>query len=73
MANVFKQLQALLPDPPLQIGTVTAITSGVCTLQLPGGGVAHVRGEASVNDVVFFRDQVIEGTTSSLPIEVIEI
>lgn len=73
MANLFKALQALLPSAPLQIGTVTVVEGGVCMLQLPGGGVAHARGEALVNDVVFFRDEVIEGPAPSLPIEVIEI
>lgn len=73
MANLFKQLQALLPAAPLQVGTVAAVADGVCTLVLAGGGLAQARGTAAVDDQVFFRDGAIEGPAPDLPLEVIEV
>jgi hypothetical protein len=71
--NPYKALLALLPNPQPQIGTVLIVIDGVATIELPGGGRTQARGEASTNDVVFFRDGVIEGPAPSLPIELIEV
>lgn len=73
MLNVYQQFKALLPDSPLQVGTVTAAASGVATVQLPGGGRLSVRGTATVGQKVFVRDGVIQALASDLPIELIEI
>lgn len=73
MRNPYKLLRDLLPQPPLQVGTVTAFADGGATLQLPGGGIAKARGNAAVNDHVFFRNEVIEGPAPNLPVEVIEV
>jgi hypothetical protein len=73
MHNVYQQFRQLLPDPPLQAGTVTAIGAGVLTLQLPGGAAITVRGEAQVGQNVFFRDGAVEGVAPNLALEVIEI
>lgn len=73
MRNPYKLLRDLLPQPPLQVGTVTAFANGVATLQLPGGGIATARGIIAVNDHVFFRNEVIEGPAPNLPVEVIEV
>lgn len=73
MFNPFKRLMALIPDPPLQVGTVSSTDSGVATLALPGGGLTQARGAATVGSKVFFRDGLIEGPAPNLPIEVIEI
>lgn len=35
MHNVYEQFRQLLPDAPLQAGTVTEIGAGVVTVQLP--------------------------------------
>jgi len=73
LRNPYQVLLGLLPAAPLQVGTVVSITGGVASIQLPGGGVAQARGEATVNDRVYFRDGVIEGPAPSLPIELIEV
>ena len=73
MHNVYEQLRRLLPDPPLQAGTVTEVGSGVLTVELPGGGLLNARGSAVVGQKVFVRDGVIEAVAPSLPIELIEI
>lgn len=35
--NVYWQFRQLIPDPPLQAGTVIDVGSGVVTVELPGG------------------------------------
>jgi hypothetical protein len=73
MNNIYEQFRRLIPDPPLQAGTVVGIGSGVVTVQLPGGGLIQARGNASINQMVFVRDDVIEGIAPSLTTEIIEI
>lgn len=73
MRNPFVELIELLPSYPLQVGTVSAFSDGVCTLTLPGGGVIQARGTAGIGDKVFFRDGVIEGSAPSLPVELIDV
>jgi hypothetical protein len=73
MHNVYQQFRQLLPDPPLQAGTVTVVGAGVVTVQLPGGGILIARGDAQVGQTVFVRDDVIEGVAPSLTLEQIEI
>lgn len=73
MRNPYAALKALLPDPPLQIGDVIDVSGGVATVQLPGGGIATARGDATVGQKVFFRDGAIEGTAPDLPVEVIDV
>jgi hypothetical protein len=71
--NPYKLLLDLLPQAPLQVGTVLSTDGGVATIELPGGGTVQARGEAAVGDRVFLRDGVIEGLAPVLPIEVIEV
>jgi len=71
--NPWKALQALVAGPPLQVGTVVSVDSGVATIALPGGGVVQARGSGTAGQRVFFRDGSIEGEAPNLPIEVIEI
>jgi len=73
MSNIFRQFLDLLPARPLQVGTVIAASGSACTVQLPGGGLLQVRGEATVADHVFVRDGVIEGAAPSLTITTIEV
>ena len=73
MRNLFKQLQDLIPQPPLQVGVVASVTAGVATVTLPGGGTLQARGTATVGQTVFVRDGLIEGQAPSLTIEVITI
>ena len=76
MHNLYQQFRALLPDPPLQVGTVTEVsevTGGVVTVQLPGGGLLKARGNAQVGQKVFVRDAVVEAIAPNLTLELIEI
>lgn len=73
MHNLYQQFRALLPHPPLLVGTVAAVAPGVVSVQLPGGGRLNARGQALVGQNVFVRDGVIEAIAPSLPLEVIDI
>jgi len=61
MHNLYQQFRQLLPDAPLQAGTVLEVGSGVVLVVLPGGGLIRARGNATVGQTVFVRDEVIEG------------
>ncbi len=71
--NPYTRLLGLLPQRPLQVGNVLAVDNGVCLIELPGGGRESARGEAVVNDRVFFRDGLIEGPAPDLPFEDINV
>ena len=73
MTNIYRQFLDLLTARPLQVATVIAASGGMCTVQLPGGGILQVRGEAAVAAQVFVRDGVIEGEAPALPIEIIGV
>lgn len=73
MHNVYEQFRQLIPDPPLQVGTVVGVGSGVVTVALPGGGLIRARGSTAIGQKVFVRDDVIEGSAPSLTPEIIEI
>ena len=73
MHNVYEQFRQLLPNPPLQAGTVTEVGAGVVNVQLPGGGVVKARGAAGLGQKVFVRDGTVEAVAPSLPLEIIEI
>ena len=71
--NVYWQFRQLIPDPPLQAGTVIDIGSGVVTVALPGGGQIKARGSAALGQKVFVRDDAVQGIAPSLTLEIIEI
>lgn len=73
MHNLYEQFRQLIPDPPLQAGTVVNVGSGVITVALPGGGLIRARGNAAVGQKVFVRDDAIEGIAPNLTLEIIEI
>ena len=73
MHNLYQQFRSLLPDPPLQVGTVLATNGGVATVQMPGGGLLKARGTALVGQKVFVRDGVVEAVAPNLTLEIIEI
>jgi len=73
MHNLYEQFRQLIPDPPLQAGTVVEIGSGVVTVQLPGGGRIKARGTAAIGQNVFVRDDAVEGIAPTLTLELIEI
>lgn len=73
MHNLYEQFRQLIPDPPLQAGTVIETGPGVVTVQLPGGGWIKARGNAAVGQKVFVRDDTVEGIAPTLTLELIEI
>lgn len=73
MSNLFAIFKGLLPQTPLQVGTVLAESNGTVTIELPGGATATARGEAAVGDRVFFRDSLIEGPAPNLPLVSLEL
>ena len=73
MHNLYQQFRSLLPDPPLQAGTVIEVTGGVVTVQLPGGGLLKARGNAQIGQKVFVRDAVVEAIAPNLTLELIDI
>lgn len=76
MHNLYEQFRQLIPDAPLQTGTVTSVSVGSVTVALPGGGLVKARGQASqasIGQRVFVRDNTIEGIAPNLPLEIIEI
>ena len=66
MFNLFQIFKSLIPQEPVQIGTVIALVDGVATVELPGGGLLYARGQASVGQRVFVRGAVIEGQAPAL-------
>lgn len=66
MPNAYREFMALMPDQPLEVGDVTAISGGVATVTLPGGGVIQARGAVSVGQRVFVRGGAIEGDAPML-------
>ncbi len=74
MHNLYEQFRQLIPDPPVQAGTVVGVVgAGSVTVALPGGGLIRARGSAAIGQKVFVRDDVIEGVAPSLTLEIIEI
>lgn len=73
MHNLYEQFRRLVPNPPLQTGTVVEVGSGVVTVALPGGGLIKARGNTTVGQKVFVRDDAVEGNAPNLPLEIIEI
>jgi len=73
MHNLYEQFRQLMPEPPLQAGTVIGVGSGVVIVALPGGGLLKARGTANVGQKVFVRDDAVEGIAPSLTLEIIEI
>ena len=70
MPNVLNELKALLGPGRMQVGTVTAVSGGVATVTLPGGGKLRAKGQASVGAKVFVQDGVIQGPAPDLPVVV---
>ena len=73
MGNLYQQFRALLPEAPLQAGTVVGVETGVVTVALPGGGRLKGRGSAELGQTVFVRDGVVESVAPSLPVVLIEM
>lgn len=66
MSNIYRQFLDLIPARTLEVGEVIAISGGVATIELPGGGIIQARGEATLSQRVFVRDGYIESTAPAL-------
>ena len=73
MSNPYKRLLNLLPQYPLQVGTVLSVTDNIAQIELPDGAILIARGNATAGQQVFVRDNVIEGQAPSLPVYYSEI
>lgn len=73
MSNPFVALLRLLPQYPLQVGTVSSMTDSLANVTLPGGNSIRARGVAEVGQTVFVRNGVIEGQAPSLGVVEIEV
>lgn len=72
--NPWSRWTALTPEPPLLVGEVVAIYDVEVVVQLPGGTLLTVSGEATeVGELVFVRDGKIEGLALELATVEIEI
>lgn len=74
MANLYRQLLGLIPESPLLVGTVAAVTGADVRITLADGALATARGQATVGQVVYFRPGgAIEGAAPSLTAVDIEV
>lgn len=71
--NPLKRLQNLLPEQPLQVGTVVSVAAGAATITLPSGAVIQARGTAAAGQKVFVRNGLIEGQAPNLDYVEVEI
>lgn len=71
--NAYALLRELMPQAPLQIGTIIEAYGGVATIELPGGVKIQARGIGNVGNLVFVRDDLIEGIAPNLTVELIEV
>lgn len=71
--NVFREFLDLVPQQPLQAGTVLSVSGATCTVQLPGGGILQARGAASVGQQVYVRGGRIEGEAPTLTAVAIDV
>ena len=65
-SNLFKRFIALLPQNPLRVGEVIAVTDTTCVIQEMGGGTITVRGTSTLGARVYFRNGTIEGPAPNL-------
>lgn len=75
-AALYKRLQALLPDAPVQTGDVVeAYLDGTALIALPGGGRQRVRNPLGhvTDDRVYLQSGAVIGDAPALPYVLIEI
>jgi len=66
LTNPWREFEDLNPPAPLLTGTVAAVSGGVATITLPGGGTLRAHGAATVGQRVFVRGGVVEGPAPTL-------
>lgn len=75
-SNLFKRLQALLPEAPVLTGEVAeTYADGTVLITLPGGGSLRVRNPLghSVAATVYVQGGAVIGDAPALPYVLIEI
>lgn len=73
MSNPFVKLLRLLPQYPLQVGTVSSMNGTLANIELPGGNFIRARGTAEIGQTVFVRNGLIEGEAPALSVVGIEV
>lgn len=73
LRNPYRALLDLLPEEPLQVGTVISYSDGEATIALPGGGICKARGSASVDQMVYFKGGAIQSSAAAMTVVEIEI
>lgn len=71
--NPLSALRGLFPQPRLQVGTVVQIADGTATIELYDGSRVRARGSASVGNMVYVRNGLIEGPAPALQVVEIEV
>lgn len=71
--NLAKAFRDLIPATPLQVGNVIATDGGGATIELPGGGRIHARGDVAAGERVFVRSGVVDGPAPDLPVVLISV
>lgn len=72
-SDYYRRLLALMPDPPSDVGEVMQVLPDGCTVELLTGELASVRGSATLGDLVYVRNGVIEGPAPVLSTVEIEV
>lgn len=73
--NLWSRFRALIPDPPLLVGTVTAhLADGTSRVELPSGGVIYPRGTGvESGSMAFVKDGVVIGQAPTLSVVEVEV
>jgi len=71
--NFFTRFRKLLPNEPLLVGVVVEYSGGVATIETPEGGRHTARGDAAVDDQVYFQAGVIQAQAPALTDVIIEV
>ena len=75
MSNAWSLFRALLPQDPLRVGTVvTHHPDGTSTVELLGGGLLRVQGQAVAEGApAYVRSGRLEGPAPELPSHEVEV
>jgi hypothetical protein len=72
--NVYRRLLALMPDPPEDVGEVTALTGDGVTLETISGATVTARGTGwSIGDLVYVKDGAVQGPAPVISTVEIEV
>lgn len=67
MANIYREILAILPQNPLLVGVVVAAAGDELRIQLADGSLASARGAYGIGQTVTFRPGgAVEGATDPM-------